>query len=121
MKKQIVMISIAILLSTVLISGCNEETDTKAEKTFIGSWKVEMGSSDDEIETWVFREDNTGTHSFGNFSDNFTWEDTGAVLCFSPIDNPNENRCGSYTFSSDNRKFTWISPQGFELEYKRVK
>jgi hypothetical protein len=119
MKKQIVIISIAILLSTVLISGCNEETNTKAEKTFIGSWRVTMGSNG-EIETWVFREDNTGTHNFGNFSENFTWSFTPAVLCFSPPDNPIEQRCGEYTFSSDNRKFTWSDPRGFEIEYKRL-
>ena len=120
MKKHIVIISIAILLSTVLFSGCNGETGNEGKKTFVGTWEVKIDPQGDIKDTWIIREDNTCTHKFGNESENFTWEDTGAVLCFAPIFSPNTKRCGDYTFSSDYNSFTWKTPQGMELVYSRV-
>ena len=119
MKKHIVIISIAILLSTILLSGCNEETNNIAKKTFIGSWKIDHGPSSDDVEIWVFNENHTGSNSFNEFTGNFRWEDTGSELCIWVVENPSEKRCGTYTFSNDNKEFTWSDPQGLEIVFKR--
>ena len=126
MKKYIMMISVAILLSTVLLCGCNGENENNnvAEKTFIGTWKIDMEGPEDYSQTWIFKEDNTATRidNFGGeiSTEFYEWSDDGTNYCSKPIGGPPDSeRCGNYEFFNNNNSFKWIIMEQ-EIIFTRV-
>ena len=113
MKKLIFIISIGIMFTTVFLSGCNEENN-KGKNPFIGTWEVDGPYN----ESWTFKEDNTLTHIFDQWTVEWLWEDNGSALCIAPFDNPTDPRCGSYEFSNNYNTCTWRLSES-ELILKR--
>ena len=123
MKKYVILISISIVLSAVLLCGCDEENENNDtfEKTFIGKWKIE--GFEDFNDTWNFLENGRVTKTTnrdGNITTEFfDWEDTGDELCFIPINRPEDQRCGIYKFTDNNKSFTWTVME-IGITYTRV-
>ena len=125
MKKFVIIISLAIILSAVMLCGCNGENGNgdAAEKTFIGKWKIDMEGNVDYNETWNFLENGRVTKVTdrdGDISTEiFEWEDTGDELCIIPLNRPEDKRCGIYKFSDNNKSFTWTVYE-INIIYRRV-
>jgi len=120
MKKIIAIIGTSIILSTVFLSGCNEQTNNnEGKKTFVGTWMIDMEGFEDRNETWIFKDDKSATHILNQRTDYFTWDDTGFELCIIPNVNPEGRRCGSYEFSDNYNTFKWIVLEQ-EIIFKRI-
>jgi hypothetical protein len=123
MKKNVILISISIILSAVLLCGCNEENENNDtfERTFIGKWKVE--GLDDLNETWDFLKSGlvrkTTNRDGEPTSITYEWEDRGSELCIKLPNTPEDQRCGTYEFTDNNKSFTWTY-LGFGSTFTRV-
>ena len=61
MKKQLIIIGIIVILLSVGLSGCNENTSKSDEEKIIGTWDVSMTSQGKNIreDRWEVRSDHT--------------------------------------------------------------
>jgi hypothetical protein len=125
MKKFVIIISLGIILSAVMLCGCNDENGNGdvAEKTFIGKWKIDMEGFEDHNETWNFLENGRVTKVINQGGDIttefFEWEDTGDELCIIPQGRPEDKRCGIYTFKDNNKSFEWNVLE-IKIIYRRI-
>jgi hypothetical protein len=107
-KKSIVLMGITFTLFSVILSGCNEQSndnETTIDSDFFGTWKTELGN-----ETWTFFENKTAKMITDIEEEPmitiFNWgTKEGNELCMNPQSNPNFKRCGIYEFTSTS--FIW--------------
>ena len=107
MKKSIVIIGITFVLFSVVLSGCNEQSEDKESTSkFFGIWETDF-----ENETWTFSGDMSAERKY-TFegvvnADYFNWEDKEGILCIIPETDPTGQRCGTYEFTNNSRSFSW--------------
>ena len=121
MKKSIVIIGIAFVLSAVVLSGCNEQSEDKESTSkFIGTWETDL-----ENETWTVSEDMSAKRNYALegviYADYFNWEDKDGELCITTETDPIAQRCGTYEFTNNSRSFSWtIAEAGITLNFYKV-
>ncbi len=121
MKKSIVIIGITFVLSAVVLSGCNEQSEDKESTSkFIGTWETDF-----ESETWTFSENMSAKRSYPSegmvYTDYFNWEDKDGELCITPETDPIGQRCGTYEFTNNYRSFSWtMAETGTTLNLYKV-
>lgn len=116
MKKQLRVIEIAVVLLTILSSGCMENSGDSGKNIIIGTWETIETSLDSDI--WTFYSNNTvktiSTYLEGGEEEPYistswsNYEIDGDKLCFTQLGEYSNNppMCFDYEFSNGNKNLT---------------
>lgn len=123
MKKNATLLIILIVISIVILSGCNEKSsEVNLKSRFVGSWQPDealMGSLN-YSEIWTFYANNTVKRVVYSEINNseidkeeysviyYDWENNNSELYVIPPDHPSEQFNGNYEFNNDYTSFSWV-------------
>ena len=116
MKRQVLVIGIAVILLSILFNGCMENSVDSKKNIIIGTWETVEDSLDNE--TWTFYSNGTAktvsTYLEGGEEEPYilvswsNYEIDDDKLCFAQLDEYSNDPpvCFDYEFSNDNNSLT---------------
>ena len=115
MKKQLIIIGIIVILLSVGLSGCNENTSKSDEEKIIGTWDVSMTSQGKNIreDRWEFRSD----HTYETINSNGTWKITNNKLILSYTTQTQSTKTMDYVFSNNYNTITLTDTNIIDTAY----
>lgn len=111
MKNQLMIVGIIVILLTVVLSGCNEETKTDSE-LIVGTWK------DPSFQNYSFTFLSNGTGSWAG--DSMLWDIKDGKLEITIQSSGFEN-IYDYTFSDNNQILTLTYVGLYQIKLSLVK
>jgi len=111
MKKQLVIFGVIVILLTVGLSGCNENTSKSDEEKIIGTWtNRDLHGGSKESNSYIFYTNKTfkliNSYNSEVYSVNGTWNITDNKLVMTAR---GETETADFIFSDNNKKLTLTS------------
>jgi len=121
MKKQLMIVGIIIILLTVGLSGCNENTSKSDEEKIIGTWtNRDMHDGSIESNSYIFYSNKTFKVIVSYESEvlniNGTWNITDNKLVMTA---EGETKTADYKFSDNNKTLTLTDKNGGSVNFIR--
>ena len=121
MKKQLMIVGIIIILLTVGLIGCNENTSKSDEEKIIGTWtNRDMHDGSIESNSYIFYSNKTfkviGSYESEVLNINGTWNITDNKLVMTA---EGETKTADYKFSDNNKTLTLTDKNGDSVNFIR--
>jgi len=121
MKKQLMIVGIIIILLTVGLIGCNENTSKSDEEKIIGTWtNRDMHDGSIESNSYIFYSNKTfkviGSYESEVLNINGTWNITDNKLVMTA---EGETKTADYKFSDNNKTLTLTDKNGGSVNFIR--
>jgi len=121
MKKQLIIIGIIVILLSVGLSGCNENTSKSDEEKIIGTWtNRDMHDGSIESNSYIFYSNKTfkviGSYESEVLNINGTWNITDNKLVMTA---EGETKTADYKFSDNNKTLTLTDKNGDSVNFIR--
>ena len=109
MKKQIVILGIAVVLIAVGLSGCEEERSSGTlDSRFVGTWENPIGVEVAFASNGSYYTSTVGWHG--------TWEVKNGKICYTY---EGESTCLEFSFSEDGNTLTTRLVTGTDIAYTK--